>query len=276
MKETLLEKELKRFNSIIGYKYYLKEEETTNKAPQGVIFLSTDKVLVGDNHHDRVELSEDLLTKVFNIGKEYGYFGEGSGIQDNKGVISSEIYDKLVSSGATYKNSWDSNVKIPNDEKYVYIATVFSNTKENERVPKLLSKAKKDETIFSLLSREVNNHTESGLNLGANEVKRFLGEMSENGIDFIKLSGKPATEENLTDFIGKGEELMWPSNWEDYPNKAGKLARRETMIRDNWIINEAPPGLYFIGSGHLKDIAKMTGKSIIDGSSIGTGSSISK
>lgn len=244
-----------------------------NKAPQGVLFLSPKKVLVGDNHYDPVELSEELFDTVLSIGRSYGYYGEGIGIGHNKGVISSEIYRALKNSDAQYKGSWDDRVKIPKEEKYVYIATVFSNPTENKRVPRLLAKVKNGDTIFDLLSREVNNHTQPGLNLDSTDLKRFLEEASEKGIDFIKLSQKPATEENLQDFIDKGEKLTWPSNWESYPNKAGKLARRETILRDTWLIKSAPPGVYFIGSGHLKDISKMTGEKIIDGSSINTSSS---
>lgn len=248
--------------------------DAKNKAPQGVLFLTPKKILVGDNHYDSVELSEDLFTTLLSVGKAYGYYGEGKGIEYNKGVMSSDIYKALKDSGARYKGSWDDKVKIPNNEKYVYIATVFSNPTENKRVPRLLSKAKDGDTIFDLLSREVNNHTQPGLNLGSTDLKKFLEEASEKGIDFIKLSQKPATEKNLQDFIDKGEKLTWPSNWESYPNKAGKLARRETIIRDQWLIDKAPPGIYFIGSGHLKDIAKMSGNNIVDGSNIGTGSSV--
>jgi hypothetical protein len=252
-------------------------KDAVNTAPQGVLELQPKvKVLVGDNHHDSVELSKDLFNSILDIGIKYGFYGEGKGIEFNPGVMSSKIYKALKDAKATYKKSWDDKVTIPNDEKYVYIATVFSNPTENNRVARLLSKAKDSDTIFDLLAREVNNHTQKGLNLGANDLKKFLEEMSEKGIEFIKLSKQKATKENLQNFIDKGEQLTWPSNWKEYPNKAGKLARRETIIRDQWLIDKAPPGVYFIGSGHLTDIAKMTGKNIIDGSKIGTGSSVQK
>lgn len=252
-------------------------KDDVNTAPQGVLELQPKvKVLVGDNHYDSVELSKDLFNSILEIGIKYGFYGEGKGIEFNPGVMSSKIYKALKDAKATYKKSWDDKVTIPNDEKYVYIATVFSNPTENNRVARLLSKAKDSDTIFDLLAREVNNHTQKGLNLGANDLKKFLEEMSEKGIEFIKLSKQKATKENLQNFIDKGEQLTWPSNWKEYPNKAGKLARRETIIRDQWLIDKAPPGVYFIGSGHLKDIAKMIGKNIIDGSKIGTGSSVQK
>ena len=69
---------------------------------------------------DRQELFETIL----DIGKRYGYHGEGKGIEYNKGVTSSQLYKALKDSGAQYKGSWDDKVKIPSNEKYVYIATV--------------------------------------------------------------------------------------------------------------------------------------------------------
>jgi hypothetical protein len=247
-----------------------------NKAPQGVLFLTSDKILVGDNHHDPVELSEELFDTILKVGKSKGYYGEGKGIGHNPGVMSSEIYKALKDSGAQYKGSWDDKIKIPEEEKYVYLATLFSNPTENKRVPRLMSKVKDNESIFGLLTREMNNHTQPGLGLTNNDLKKFLEEISEKGIDFIKLSKQPATEANLQNFIDKGEKLTWPANWEKYPNKAGQMARRETIIRDTWLVEEAPSGVYFIGSGHLKDISKMTNKKIIGGEQIGSGSTVHK
>ena len=247
-----------------------------NYAPQGVLFLNSNKILVGDNHHDPVELSEDLFDTILKVGRNKGYYGEGKGIGHNPGVMASQIYKALKDSGAQHKGSWDDKVKIPEDEKYVYLATIFSNPTENKRVPRLLSKVKENDTIFNLLTREMNNHTQPGLALKSDDLKKFLEEISEKGIDFIKLSQQPATEKNLQNFVDKGEKLTWPSNWEKYPNKAGQMARRETILRDTWLIEEAPPGVYFIGSGHLKDISKMSGKKIIGGEKIGSGSTVAQ
>ena len=247
-----------------------------NYAPQGVLFLNSDKILVGDNHHDPVELSEELFDTILKVGRNKGYYGEGIGIGHNPGVMASQIYKALKDSGAQYKGSWDDRVKIPEEEKYVYLATLFSNPTENKRVPKLMSKVKKDETIFDLLARTYDDYTQPGLGLTDADLKKFLEEISEKGINFYKLSQQPATEKNLQSFIDKGEKLTWPSNWQKYPNKAGKMARRETIIRDTWLIEEAPPGVYFIGSGHLKDISKMSGIKIIGGEKIGTGSTVDK
>jgi hypothetical protein len=189
--------------------------EGSNKAPQGVIDFGNGKILVGDNHHDPVELSQDLIDKIVAAGKSNGYYGEGIGIEHNKGVISSEVYKALVDAKAKYKGSWDKRIEIPEKEKYVYIATLFSNPTENKRIPTLMGKVEKGDIIFDLLSRTFDDYTEPGLGLGANDLKKFLEEMSEQGIDFIKLSKQPATKENLQNFVDKGEKLMWPKvGWE--------------------------------------------------------------
>jgi hypothetical protein len=240
-----------------------------NYAPQGVLFLNSNKILVGDNHRDPIKLSKELFDTILKIGKSEGYYSEGIGIQHNPGVMASQIYKVLKDSKAQYKGSWDDKVKIPEEEKYVYLATLFSNPTENKRVPTLMSKVKKDKTIFNLLDRTYDDYTQPGLGLTSSDLKKFLKEISEKGINFIKLSQQPATEKNLQSFIDKGEKLTWPSNWEKYPNKAGQMARRETIIRDTWLIEKAPPGIYFIGSGHLKDISEMSDKKIIGGKKIG-------
>ena len=258
--------------------------EGSNKAPQGVIDFGNGKILVGDNHYDPVELSQDLVDKIVAAGKSNGYYGEGIGIKHNKGVVSSEVYKALVDAGANYKKSWDKLVEIPKEEKYTYLATLFSNPSENKRIPTLMKKVKKGDTIFSLLSRTFDDYTEPGLGLSAKDLERFLKEISQQEVNFLILSKQQATKENLQSFLDKGENLMWGNgdgiitlpngekvHYNEYSTNAGKMAKRETDIRDNWLINKAGPGVYFVGSGHLKSIEKMKGgKPVIGGSKIDT------
>lgn len=92
MKETLLEKELKRFNNILGYKYYLKEDEgqpfetaedtsmddvidldapkeeqnnPTNTSTQNINV--TDIVNKVDDVESKVEEGDDSLTKIMDV-----------------------------------------------------------------------------------------------------------------------------------------------------------------------------------------------------------------
>jgi hypothetical protein len=83
---------------------------------------------------------------------------------------------------------------------------------------------------------------------------------SEGKYDFVKMSQQPATQENLTRFLKAGEALMWPSNWEQYPNKAGKIAKAATVdVRDQYLATRKA-GVYVTGSGHLKAVENITGK----------------
>ena len=267
--------------------HLLKEVlEGSNKAPQGVIDFGNGKILVGDNHFDPVELSQDLVDKIVAAGKSNGYYGEGKGIEHNQGVMSSEIYKALIDAKAKHKGSWDKLIEIPKEEKYTYLATLFSNPSENKRIPTLMKKVKKGDTIFSLLSRTFDDYTEPGLGLSANDLEKFLKEISQKEVDFLILSKQQATKENLQSFLDKGENLMWGNgdgiitlpngekvHYNKYSTNAGKMAKRETDIRDNWLINKAGPGVYFVGSGHLESIKNMKGgKPVIDGSKINTAS----
>lgn len=255
-----LQEQIKRMQQLMGI--IVENEETkTNFAPHGVIFFGDNKVLVGDMHGESHELSNDLVDKIVKIANQYGFWGEGTGIEHNKAILESPIYEKLDMK--KHMGSWDAKVEVSKNETYVFLYALFSNPKENNRVGKLLNEVKEGETIFDLLARTIPSWSaEMGkYNLGSNDLKKFLIKCSEKGIDFLKLSQQEATEENLQDFIDKGESLQWPENWEEYPNKAGQIARKATKIRDEYLIN-AGPGVYFVGSGHLKDIMKMVGKEI--------------
>jgi hypothetical protein len=53
---------------------------------------------------------------------------------------------------------------------------------------------------------------------------------------------------------------MWPSNWEQYPNRAGKIAKAATVdVRDQYLATRKA-GVYVTGSGHLKAVQNITGK----------------
>ena len=225
-----------------------------NKAPSGVIFFGNDKILVGDNHKNPIEFSQDLFDKILNIGKQHGYYGEGSGISNNPAVKNSEIYKALIDAKAKDKGSWDKLIKTPNKSDFLY--AIFSNVKQNNRLQKLLAATSKGDTIYDVLQKTRNDWSATE-GTSSSDLDKFLQDASGT-YDFIKLSKELATKESLNTFLNSGEKDMWPSNWEDYPNPSGKVARRATKFRDEWLI-KAGPGVYFVGDGHLKDISKMDG-----------------
>jgi hypothetical protein len=226
-----------------------------NQAPYGLMRFGDNKVLVGDNHNNPIELSKDLQDTIVNIGKQYGYYGEGSGISNNPAVKNSEVYKALVGTKeAKDKGSWDDLVNSPNKSDFLY--ALFANVKENHRLEKLLAAIQEGDTIYDVLQRTRNDWSATK-GTSNSDLDKFLKDASGN-YDFAKLSKQPATEEKLNDFLNKGESDMWPSNWKEYPNPSGKVARKATKFRDEWLI-KAGPGVYFVGNGHLKDVAEMEG-----------------
>lgn len=235
----------------------------TNQAPYGLMFFNN-KILVGDDHSSPIELSKDLQDKIVNIGKKYGYYGEGSGIANNPAVLNSEVYKELVNIGAEHKGSWDDLVKSNNKSDFLY--SLFANVKENKRLEKLLAARQEKDTIYDVIQKTKDDWAATKGTTNS-DLDKFLKDISGN-YDFTQMSKSPATKANLKKFLTLGEKDMWPSNWKEYPNPSGKVARKATKFRDEWIIN-AGPGVYFIGNGHLKDITKMEGgKPIIGGEKI--------
>jgi len=238
--------------------------EGTNQAPYGLMFFGNNKILVGDNHSDPIQLSKDLQDKIVNIGKQYGYYGEGSGISNNPAVKNSEVYKALINGKAKDKGSWDALIKPPGKSDFLY--ALFANVKENNRLKKLLAAVQEGDTIYDVIQRTKNDFAATK-GTSSSDLDKFLKDISGT-YNFVELSKQPATKENLNNFLNKGESDMWPENWKEYPNPSGKVARNATKFRDEWII-KAGPGVYFIGNGHLKDIAEMkNGGKIIGGEKI--------
>ena len=225
----------------------------TNQAPYGLMFFGNDKVLVGDNHNNPIEFSKDLQDKIIKIGKDHGYYGEGSGVSNNPAVKNSEIYKALVDAGASDKGSWDDLVKPPNKSDFLY--ALFANVKENHRLEKLLKARQKGDTIYDVIQRTRNDWAATK-GTSNSDLDKFLKDASSGNYNFPQMSESEATRANLKKFLTLGEKDMWPSNWKDYPNPSGQVARKATIFRDEWLI-KAGPGVYFVGDGHLKDIATM-------------------
>lgn len=230
------------------FKQFIKEEKES-VAPQGVIFKGDKVAYVGTEHQVPVKLSNDLMNKVKSIGDKYGYWYEGTGGDADTNA-------KTFGSRKSYEGSWDDdgfNKEIDN-YPYEFIYTLFSNTavnkqKESITNPKL--------SIFdSIIENQKKVSYFKDRKFTAEDLRKFLSSASEKNIDFVTLSKQPATKENVTNFIDKGEALMWPKNWEEYPNNAGKLAYKANRLRDEYLVKRES-GVYFAGSGHLKELVKI-------------------
>ena len=216
---------------------------------ESAVFLNPDTVVVGQEHGQPLELSPDTLKKVQAIAAKHGAYYEGNGTDRSytKGQID------------RYAGSWDDEVAktaSPNDPKWLYV--LFANVDENNRVQRVGVDPK--DTIFNRLLAGAQDNSFQGIGYTAQALQKFLQMASEGKYDFVKMSQQPATQENLTRFLKAGEDLMWPSNWEQYPNKAGKIAKAATVdVRDQYLATRKA-GVYVTGSGHLKAVQNITGK----------------
>lgn len=226
------------------FKQYIREQKES-AAPQGVIFKGNKVAFVGEEHGTPIKLSSDIMQRVQDIGKKYGYWYEGSGggADNNK---------KNFGDRSNYEGSWDDEFREDVDGYPIeFIYTLFSNPevngqKENLIDPKL--------SIFdSILKNQKKFSFFKDREYSSAQLKEFLTKASESDTNFMELSRQPATKENAASFIDKGDKLMWPKNWEKYPNNSGKLAKKANDMRDKFLLSRTE-GVYFAGSGHLKNL----------------------
>ncbi len=219
------------------------------KLVESAVFLNPTTVIVGQAHGQPLELSPNTLKKIQAIAAKHGAYYEGNGTDRSytKGQID------------RYVGSWDDEVAktaSPNDPKWLYV--LFANVDENNRVQRVGVDPK--DTIFNRLLTTAQDNSFQGIGYTAQALQKFLQMASEGKYDFVKMSQQPATQQNLTRFLKAGESLMWPSNWEQYPNRAGKIAKAATVdVRDQYLATRKA-GVYVTGSGHLKAVQNITGQ----------------
>ena len=213
------------------------------------IFLNPNTVIVGQQHGQPLELSPNTLKKIQTIAAKHGAWYEGNGT--DRGYTKGQI-DRYV-------GSWDDEVAKTansNDPKWIYV--LFANVDENNRVQRV--GVDPNDTIFNRLLDTAKDNSFQGIGYTSQALQKFLQMASEGKYDFLKMSQQPATQENLTRFLKAGEALMWPSNWEQYPNRAGKIAKAATVdVRDQYLATRKA-GVYVTGSGHLKAVQNITGQ----------------
>jgi phage gp37-like protein len=213
------------------------------------IFLNPNTVIVGQQHGQPLKLSPNTLKQIQAIAAKHGAWYEGNGT--DRGYTKGQI-DRYV-------GSWDDEVAKTansNDPKWIYV--LFANVDENNRVQRV--GIDPNDTIFNRLLTTAQDNSYQGIGYTSQALQKFLQMASEGKYDFLKMSQQPATQENLTRFLKAGEALMWPRNWKQYPNKAGKIAKAATVdVRDQYLATRKA-GVYVAGRGHLKAVQNITGK----------------
>jgi hypothetical protein len=247
--DSRINKSLRAWNCADGgavdsYNAVQKAARTDPSAPYGVVDMG-DKIIVGSPHGEQIPLSDDLRARIQDVAGKSGAWYEGSGgdIEGNRKLIPS------------YRGSWDDQVARSIEGYPVeYMVPMFSNVEVNK--PHEIY-ASPDRSIFdSIVANQDKAKYFKDRRFDADALRDFLTQGSEKDTDLVKMSQLPATKENLSKFFSTGERLMWPDNWQEYPNRLGKMAKRFEESRNKYLLN-APPGVYVTGAGHIPELRGM-------------------
>ena len=229
-----------------------------NYAPHGVIICSDKKAFLGMNHGFKPVLSGDLIAKLKDISK-HGLWYEGDG-----GDIPYTAH--LFGPKANYSGGFDNLISesiTGHPPEFLY--ALFSNDPPESTAKDIVGNG----TILDAMYAAGNqiSYIKSGPRPSKETIKEFLISISNpfRELDFLEMANEKATMENAKTFIKTVNKEMWPSNWKDYPNPAGKVAKKATVdYGDKWrASSKSPDGVYVIGKDHLIAIAKFGNWKII-------------
>jgi phage gp37-like protein len=220
-------------------------ESITETKNSNVIYIGDNVAIVGQEHGKRLQLSDQDAERVRAIAQRHGAWYEGNGMDRKltKGIIDD------------YQGSWDDDLLSSSIKGYPapFLYVLFSNIKENDTVEGKIG-FDPNSTIFDrILNTQPNTNYFPDRKFNSKTLQQFLQSVSEGSYNFVQMSQKPATESNVRQFFKLGEQLMWPDNWEQYPNRAGRVAKSVNDLRDKFLATRKQ-GVYVAGSDHLKAV----------------------
>jgi hypothetical protein len=209
-----------------------------------ILFSGNKKAYVGVEHGKKLSIPSKDAEKVKAIAEQYGAMLEGSG-----GDLGAVDIDREY-----IKGSWDDKFqKTIKGYPPEFLYTVFTNTEVNKQENNL---TKPGMTILEAINKAQDKVGYfKDRKFTAQTIQKFLVAASEDDTDLLDMAQENATKENVKDFLMAGEDLMWPDNWDQYPNNAGKLAKKVSDQRQEFLLKQ-PSGVFFVGSDHIKDLKK--------------------
>jgi len=225
-----------------------------NSSVPNVIFLNDKAAIVGQQHGKTLKLSDSDRQRIRTIADKHGAWYEGNGMDQE---FTKDTIDQ-------YQGSWDDDLLSGKIKGYPapFLYVLFSNVEENDTIEKI--GADSNSTIFDrILNTQPSTNYFPDRQFDADTLEKFLQSVSEGPYDFVKLSQAPATEENVAKFFKLGEQLMWPSNWEEYPNRAGRVAKSVNDLRDKFLASRKR-GVYVAGSDHLKAVEQFLSQALLE------------
>lgn len=216
-----------------------------------ILFSGNKKAYVGVEHGKKLSIPSKDAEKVKAIVREHGAWVEGSGGDSEVAGI-----DRKDING-----SWDDEFqKTIKGYPPEFLYTVFTNTEVNKQENNL---TKPGMTILEAINKAQDKVGYfKDRKFTAQTIQKFLVAASEDDTDLLDMAQEKATKENVKDFLMAGEDLMWPDNWDEYPNKAGKLAKKVNDQRQEFLVKQSS-GVFFVGSDHIKDLKKKLSKKTV-------------
>ena len=254
-----------RFQAIAAkFKKKAKLDEDKAKpelyAPYGVIICSNRKAFLGMKHKTKPILSVDLIAKLKDISKHgLWYEGDGSDIPYTA---------HLFGPKRNYSGGFDDLIgESVEGHPPEFLYALFSNEPPESTAIDIVGNGTILEAMYAAGNKI--SYLKSAPRPSKQTIKDFLISISNpsRGLNFLEMADEKATMENAENFIKTVAKEMWPSNWESYPNPAGKVAKKANDNRDKWLASKSgrPNGVYVIGAGHLISISKFGGYKIIGG-----------
>lgn len=215
----------------------------------GSVLTSADgrMVFVGVEHGKAPTLPDGVRRQIQAAGQQHGFYYEGNG--DDRAPVQKAFGD------LSYKGSMDDLVTVPNGGRSNFLYTMFSNPPEQtaQMVDKI---AAGGGTILDALHANRDNISHEAVRgqLSRDDIAQFL-----DNTGFGADADKPATRENLQSLMQRGAAQMWPDNWQEFPNPAGKVAHAAETARLSSIAGRGS-GVYFIGADNLPLLQKINPK----------------
>ena len=223
------------------------------KSSDRVIFIGDDVAIVGQEHGKRLQLSDSDAKQVQAIAQQHGAWYEGNGM-DKK--LTQGIIDE-------YQGSWDDDLLSQKIKGYPapFLYVLFSNIKENDTVEGKIGFDPSVSIFDRILDTQPSTNYFPDRRFDAETLEKFLQSVSEGPYNFVAMSKAPATERNVRRFFELGEQLMWPNNWAEYPNRAGRVAKSVNDLRDRFL-STRKKGVYVAGSDHLQAVEQFLNQQI--------------
>lgn len=231
------------------FKQFMCEQKKPEQEPansRGVL-VHGNKIFVGVQHGVTPNLDQKTHAMIQQHIQQHGHWDEGNG---GDAEVTRPITGNAKSRGSFDENLVNRNLYTDKDgNRYTphhHLTNLFGNLPGSEQ-EKNIANTLADEKL-SLRDALIKHHGkifDAPTSSGA--VDRFL---AKGGEEYQKMGQQKASAKNVRRFLSKGTAESWNGN-ENPDTGMGRMARQVQTERENFLMDKAPAGVYFIGSGHL-------------------------